>query len=89
MLKVKRGGRRAFYRDASIRSDVCGIRNVMSINSGSKGQATHGATGNSTTEADIKSCGSARKVTRVKGKTENCMCLLSPGLDARRTVNIH
>lgn len=47
MLKVKRGGRRVFYRDTSIRFDMCGVRNVMSINSGSKGQAIHGTTGNS------------------------------------------
>ena len=47
MLKVKRGGRKAFYRDTSIRFDKCGIRNVMSISSGSKGQATHGTTKNS------------------------------------------
>lgn len=47
MLKVKRGGRRAFYSDTSIRFDMCGIRNVMSINGGSKGQTTHGTTGNS------------------------------------------
>lgn len=47
MLKVKRGGKRAFYSDTSIRFDMCGIRNVMSINGGSKGQTTHGTTGNS------------------------------------------
>lgn len=37
MLKVKRGGRRVFYSDISIRFDMCGIRNVMSIKSGLKG----------------------------------------------------
>lgn len=46
MLKVKRGGRRAFYRDTTFRFDICGKRNVMSIKSGSKGQATHGTTEN-------------------------------------------
>ena len=55
MLKVKRGGRRALYSDTGIRSDVCGIRNVMSID-GSKGQATYGTTGNSRIKVYIKRC---------------------------------
>lgn len=59
--KVKRGGRRAFDRDISIRFDTCGIRNVMSIHSGSKGQATHGTTGNSRIKF-------TSKALRVKGK---------------------
>lgn len=31
MLKVKRGGRKAFYSDTRIRFDMCGIRNAMSV----------------------------------------------------------
>lgn len=39
----------------------------MSINRGSKGQATHGTTGNSRIKADIKRCESERKVTSITG----------------------
>lgn len=68
MLKVKRGGRRASHSDLSIRFDVCGIGNVMSINGGSKGQATHGTTGNSRIKVYIKRCESERKVTSITGR---------------------
>lgn len=36
-----------FYRDTTIWFDICGKRNVMSINSESKGQAIHSTTENS------------------------------------------
>lgn len=71
MLKVKRGGRRALYSDTGIRFDVCGIRNVMSIDSGSKGQATYGTTGNSRIKVYIKRYESERKVTGVMLQVEN------------------
>lgn len=66
--KVKRGGRRTFDRDTSIRFDMCGIRNVMSIDSGSKGQATHGTTGNRRIKVHIKSSESERKVKSSIGR---------------------
>lgn len=75
MLKVKRGGRRAFYSDTSIRFDMCGTRNVMSIKSGSKGQATHGTTGNSRIKVYIKSCESERKVTSITGRKLKIICI--------------
>lgn len=63
--KVKRGERRAFDRDTSIRFDICGIRNVMSINSGSKG---HSAAGNRRIKVHIKSSESERKVMSITGR---------------------